>query len=187
MTDVYIGPILLAMLGNPVFERDVVSGTSMTVISGVAASGDGDQLRELVGNPHRSVTVGASSGVLEPVWIQTRPSVNGWYLLIDAQLGEPHQEQLLGWVGFRLAALRIPERSLPVVVRSARDRGNDVGLGARPALVQPFWGEDIGGQPWARNPGGTVLTREYDPRTIVDVGSPATTARNLRIHLGAFA
>lgn len=188
MSLTYIGPVALAIHGNPDFAWTAAAdahGHRGFQIGGVLEWGDIHQLAELVENPHRVVTVGAHSGVLEPVWAGDTllSPANGSCLLQSMDPSPDQASSVTGLVPFSLAGVRL-RNVKPVVVRSARALDNDFSLASTSLVVQPFWGVDPAGEPFVPSPGGTSFAREYDPRTTVDVGTPATDARFLRVYAG---
>lgn len=188
MSLLFIGPVDLDLHGNPSFNwQGPISATGLRPmsISGLVSWDEAKAIQELVANPDRRISFAGEVGVLEVIWAgdELQRDYNGWSLLQSCDIDANQRDSLNDFVPFDVSAVHLGSRE-PVITRSARARDDDFGLVARPLAVQPFWGEDEDGEPFATNPGGTVITREYDPRTAYDPESPTTAGRELRIHIG---
>lgn len=184
-TVAYFGPIAIEWLGDfhPEENGDPNEYGQALRFSVRVKKPQAEQLKELVDNEaRRFAPYGLRGGVLEPIWVQNRPELFGFYLLHRCSLSATPTQQLLDHKPFTLEATLL--RREVVVTRSARARTNDFDLTARSLVVQPFWGEDPDGEPFVTDPGGTPFSRKYDPRTSYNPASPATTGRNLRLHAG---
>lgn len=177
----YIGPAAVAPHYAPSFDwtsAPDARGLRTASISGRIDWCDGKFLSELVAAPERRLTFGSQVGVLEPVWFDDKllRHFSGWYLLTGLDLPPEQVDSLIDIVPFSLSAVAIPERHVPVVVRSARARANDFGISAQSLVVQPLWGETESGEPFEIDPGGTAFSREYDHRTQYDASSLSSNA-----------
>lgn len=162
MSLAYIGPIAVVIHGNPTFAwtGDSAAVGRQATIGGVLEWDQGKQLVELTDNPARRRTFGAVSGVLEPIWTgdDLLADFVGMYLLQPCQLNPAQVDSLTGLVPFALTAVRLPDQVDALVCRSARARVNAYGLAAKGVVAQPFTGGAF-----TRSPGGTLITREFDP------------------------
>jgi hypothetical protein len=168
----YLGPIKVDFHGDPSFSWGVTpkgQGGADVSISGSLDFEVGKQLKELVDNPHRAVTLGADSGPLDIVWFTDAKlrELRGFHLLTSCSLKPEQKDSLTGEVPFDLNAVAIGPRRRIRITRSAREKGNDYGLTAKSVLADPFGAGDF-----AVDPGGTLTTREFDPRHPYDVSAP---------------
>jgi hypothetical protein len=188
MSLTFIGPVALSAHYDPSFTW--TSEASPVGIRGVSISGRLDwdhakMLSELIDNPDRRVQFGGATGILEPVWAtdDLQRDFNGWYLLQSCSIGASVRDSLTDIVPFDIGAQLVSARHEPIIVHSARARTNDYSITPKATIVQPFWGDDAEGEPFATPPGGTAFARDYDSRTIYDPREPTTTNRRLRIHV----
>lgn len=163
----WVGPIQLAFHGDPSYSwasAPTPAGTRRAQISGLIEWEPAHQLAEFMGNPERRVTVGADVGILEFLWAEDplRRPFNGWYLLEDFDLDGDQPSSVSGVVGFRLAGIYLGPHRQVALAHSGRDRNNTVGVTAKDRVVSPFRPHDDEGDRFARPPGGTFATREYD-------------------------
>ncbi len=170
----WIGPIEVPEHGNPTFTfaGDTTAGRQHTAtIGGTLPWTQARQLSDLVVNQRRMQTVGAHTGVLEPLWFDD-DLLAGWsglYLLKQAAHGPLDTQWSVNGAGGPVPISLISvflgaDREL-VVAHSSRQLANDFGLVGAPVVVSPFWSEDAGGGTMLVNVGGTIVAREYDPTT----------------------
>jgi hypothetical protein len=169
MSDYWIGPVKLVDLYEPSLTftgTPTALGLQPGQITGQTEWWQAHQLKELVNNPHRRVTIGGQSGVLEPIYFSD-PMLGpqtSWCLLQSFQLGQADQSHSLqgttGLVPYTLTLAQIGDgtQRQVVVARSARDKGNDFAVTASSIVAVPFGEDDF-----AVDPGGTLVTREFDP------------------------
>lgn len=195
MSEYWIGPVrLLDSLNNAstLFEPQLTfTGTPTALglqpgqITGQTEWWQAHQLKELVNNPQRRVTIGGQSGVLEPIYFSDPMlgPLTSWCLLQSFQLGQADQTHSLqgttGLVPYTLTLTQVGDAThrQVVVVRSARDKGNDFGITPQSLVVNPFWDEDPDGSPFITSPGGTRFTREYDAAFPHSTGGPPDPRR----------
>jgi hypothetical protein len=153
----WIGPVEL--VDSLIDPQLVFTGTPTALglrtgqISGAAPWASVHQLLELVDNPHRRVTIGGQSGVLEPIYFPDTllGPLTAWVLLQSMQLGQADVEASLDTlVPYTLTLASVGDGTYRqvVVVRSARAKANDPGR-----------------RPWVTDRGGDV--RGYDRRRAV--------------------
>jgi hypothetical protein len=178
----WIGPVELVDLYEPSLTftgTPTALGLQPGQITGQTEWWQAHQLKELVNNPQRRVTIGGQSGVLEPIYFSDPMlgPLTSWCLLQSFQLGQADQSHSLqgktGLVPYTLALTQVGDATQRQVVltRSARSKGNDFGLSAFSMAVNPFWDEDVAGSAFITDPGGTRVSRPYDP------AFPHSTAR----------
>lgn len=204
MSEYWIGPVrLLDSLGGTsiLFEPQLTfTGTPTALglkpgqIVGSVEWWQAHQLDELVNNPQRRVTIGGQSGVLEPIYFSDPMlgPLTSWCLLQSFQLGQADQTHSLqgttGLVPYTLTLTQVGDGThrQVVVVRSARDKGNDFGVTPQSIVVNPFWDEDPDGSPFITSPGGTRFTREYDA-SFPHVTSGTPESRQVSIYTAPMA
>lgn len=185
----YIGPVAVAPHYDPSFDWSAdpaPSGMRGVQIIGRIDWDDARALGELVANPARRQSFGGATGVLELVWADDalQREFNGWHLLQRFDINAGQRDSLHDIVPFALSSVLLSKAHIVAVTRSARAKDNAYSLTARATVVQPLWGEDPDGEPFMTAPGGTAFSRDYDPRTGLDVREPTTANRRLRIHAG---
>lgn len=190
-----IGPIAVTHY-DPSFSwtsSPAPAGMTETEFSGNLERGQARRLRELVNSPTRRTTVYGIDGVLELVWDDTDVSLNGLYLLRSCGLSPDFDVRPTGpnneLVPFSLSLLHLGQVP-PRVIRSDRARAGIGSLDATPIVAVPFTGADF-----VTPPGGTRITRQYDPdphdpaRVDVDVEEMviyvSPTARSIPVALQA--
>lgn len=189
----FVGPVEVDFHGDPAFSWTAAAdarGHRAVEISGRFEWATLDQLVELAENPHRVITIGDYSGVLEPLWFDDEflRQLNGWHLIVSADAAPDQQASLGGdraLVSATVSTVRL-RAVRPIVVRSARALADDFSIASKELVAQPFWGFDADGEPFQTAPGGTAFARDYDPRTASLVDDPAAN-RKLRLHTDSVA
>jgi hypothetical protein len=189
----WIGPVQLVDLFEPSLTftgSPTALGLQPGQITGQTEWWQAHQLKELVNNPARRVTIGGVSGVLEPIYFSDPMlgPLTSWCLLQSFQLGQADQSTSLqgttGLVPYTLGLTQVGDgtQRQVVVVRSARAKGNDYSLIAHSIVVDPFGAEDF-----TVTPGGTKGTREYDAAHPRDLSVPSGTSESLVFYDGTIS
>lgn len=183
----YLGPVKTDFHGDPTFSWDSTpkpGGARGVTVGGVLDWPQAEQLSELVANDARRQTVGADTGVLVYVYaddVRLHP-FNGWVLLQSMSLNASYEHSIENWpVPFALNAVHLGAHRQVVVTRSDRDRTNSFGLDSQAIVADPF----VGGS-FVRSPGGTLVTREYDPNPH-DPARVSTTPAEMDVYLAPTA
>lgn len=147
-----------------------------------------EQLSELCANTDAMPTIAGRKGVLVPIWADDTKlnQFVGWYVLESFDLDADHESSLSDSpVGFTLKACYLGQSPNVVVARSSVPVGNDFALAATSVVVSPFRPADDAGDQFVTSPGGTFITREYDPTYPYDpaIQTPSDAA-NIGLYYG---
>ncbi len=161
-TFVYIGPIQsIAYNLEPSWGSAPANaqGTREMSLKATLTLQAAEQLSELVANGALRKTVGAYTGAQVYIFFNGGVSreFNGWYLLQSSSF-DPYRLGTPRYANVSLSAVHLGAHRQAVVTRSARNRANSYSLTPAPMVADPF----VGGG-FVRPPGGTKVTREFDP------------------------
>lgn len=162
-----IGPIALTQY-DPAFSWTSAPDRYGAREASIAGRDEWDvvrQVSELVANPHRRISFADYVGVLVHVYADDEllREFNGWYLLRATSVEGSQQSSVTELVAFSIDAVYLGGHRTPVVVRSARELPDTVGVTAKSAVASPVEPDSSAGDRFIVDPGGTFQTREYDP------------------------
>lgn len=184
----YIGPVRIDFHGTPSFKW--TSNVDAFGIRDATISGEFDedaaaQLSELAASADGAPTTGGRKGVIVRVWASGRhlEEFVGWYIFESFELDPDYEASLTGEVEGTASLGYIGDTSEIVIARSAYPKGDDFGLVAKSVVVSPFTPDDDAGDRFVVDPGGTFITREFDPTSVTDPGVPTPPGGTARLGL----
>lgn len=181
-----IGPLVTAPydFSASLSSQSTGKGFRGASLQGTFPIADAHHLSELVDDPSLRRTVGDATGTLVEVWSSNanEERKNGWYLLTGSDFGTVLDPDW-PYASVRLSGTYLGGSGRrPFLARSARAKVTSYGV-PKAVVVSPYRPEGDGGEPFALPPGGTYLTREYDPTSRRDVRTQGST-RRLPMYVG---
>lgn len=156
----HIGPVQVTMLGNVKLSHAANQDRNLRTfpLSGLMPVREAESLAELAINTHRQVSFRRHTGVLEYVRVGEHVPA-GMYIIERFDVDREHIDLLNDWAPFRMDAVAVADREL-ILVRSARDKGDDFGLTPRTLVAYPYAGDDGRADDFTLRLPGTRFTRD---------------------------
>lgn len=164
----YVGPVKVDWHSQPVFSPSSdpdPAGRDVKVV-GEFEWPTANQLSELAANPDAAITAGGQKGVLVPIWMNNAQELAeyiGWYLLQSFNLSADVGQSAIGLPVGTISAVYLGQQPTLAVSRQSVPVGNDYGIAPQSVVVSPFRPADDAGDRFLVDPGGSFITRAYDP------------------------
>lgn len=185
----WIGPVEVDLIDPQLSESNGSFSIDMSVEWWQA-----HQLRELTNNLRREVTIGGSTGILEPAYFDDDllGPLTSWALLGACELKAGVWDSADGSTGLvpvTQELVRVGDGTHRQIELSRSARAKAAGFDVTPwaTVVNPFWDEDPAGSSFVVNPGGSRFTREYDASFPHSTPRLDGDARRVTIYTAPFA